>query len=1185
MTTAVEWQPGDVVADLYEVLDVVRSGGMGLVYRVLHRGWNVELAVKVPRPALVARPGGVTDFETEAETWVGLGVHPHTVSCVYVRHLDGLPRVFAEWVDGGSLAQWVQDRRLYQDGPLAALSRILDVAIQFAWGLEHAHRHRLIHQDVKPANVMLTPDATVKVTDFGLAKARSAAGEATVPPAGASVLVGYGGMTQAYCSPEQAQAAAGESHVMLTRATDMWSWAVSVLELFVGGPPCQHGQAAAEVFEAFVADGPPDPDIPAMPAELARLLRWCFAAEPRDRPARMGELAEELVDLYPELVGVPYPRARPAAARLLADGLNNQALSMLDLGRAKRAEQLWDEALGADPHHPHAVYNRGLHRWRAGRVTDQQLVAELEAVRASHPDDWTDEYLLALVHLERGDVDLSRELLAEAARHSPDDPDIAAALRAANRLPTPRQPVTLEGHTHHVSAVALSADGTIAATGGNSGAAPAPYSADGSVRIWQTATGRCQRVLKRRGYGYGVKAVAMSAGGQVVLSCDGGAGGVRVWDPATGRQLREISGPATDSASLAVTADGTVALTRGRDGALSAWDVVAARHLRTMDGSGVGSGYVGWVAVDPQGRLAVSFEGRTSQIRVWELATGRLVRTRDRCTSRVALSPDGRVVLSGDRETVHVWELATGRELRSVTAHTDWGWSVAVDNAGDIAVSGGQDGTVRVWELSTGRCLRTLTGLQFRINAVALSGDGRLVLAGGTDRNARIWPLPAAGPLAPWSYPRPRSATELTSDADLVGTALERANRLHAAGELTSAADELRAARGVPGYQRHPELLRRWRQLGTGARRTVLVAGWQLLQTDGGGPCRASPDRGIALAAGQGGGLRLLDLDAGEVRHELVGHQARVLSAALSKDGSVGYSAGEDSMRMWDLATGQCTRELRVGTSWAQHSAISRDGLVVMLSAGKDSVQVYDVAAGELRGRMRSQSFDPFRQLSLASDDQLALTTMSGGSAAVWDLRTGRCRHFLAGRRDEIQRLAVDAAAARAFTSDRDGVRVWDLATHRRGLLMKNASKLRNVPSVVVSPEPTQLLTYAGDDVVRVWDVRTGRCLRTLEGHLGWVESAALSPDGTVAITGGTDRTVRVWDMADGGCLSVLEGHTDRVESVSLSADAHRAVSSSADGTTRIWELDWDYDFDSPAAAAAESGRDGSRWSRLLGGR
>src|SRR5262245_40268279 len=96
----VEWAVGDAF-DLYEVKAVLGEGGMGRVYLVRHRGWDVDLAVKSPRPDVFAA-GGAEAFVREAETWVDLGLHPHVVSCYYVRTLGGVPRLFAEYVAGGS---------------------------------------------------------------------------------------------------------------------------------------------------------------------------------------------------------------------------------------------------------------------------------------------------------------------------------------------------------------------------------------------------------------------------------------------------------------------------------------------------------------------------------------------------------------------------------------------------------------------------------------------------------------------------------------------------------------------------------------------------------------------------------------------------------------------------------------------------------------------------------------------------------------------------------------------------------------------------------------------------------------------------------------------------------------------------------------------------------------------------
>jgi len=139
------WRPesGDVLLDLYEVRDILGEGGMGTVHRVCHRGWNLDLAVKSPLP-------GVEGFGVEAGAWVELGLHPNVVTCHYVRDLGGAPRVFAELVEGGSLKDWIDDGRLYAGTPAEVLARLLDVAIQFAWGLGYAHDQGLVHQDDDP---------------------------------------------------------------------------------------------------------------------------------------------------------------------------------------------------------------------------------------------------------------------------------------------------------------------------------------------------------------------------------------------------------------------------------------------------------------------------------------------------------------------------------------------------------------------------------------------------------------------------------------------------------------------------------------------------------------------------------------------------------------------------------------------------------------------------------------------------------------------------------------------------------------------------------------------------------------------------------------------------------------------------------------------------------------------------
>ena len=100
----VEWKVGDTILGIYEVTGLLGQGGFGKVYKVHHKSWNMDLAVKSPLPKLFDDEKAVENFIREAETWVNLDLHPNIVQCHYVRTIGGIPRIFAEYVSGGKYA-------------------------------------------------------------------------------------------------------------------------------------------------------------------------------------------------------------------------------------------------------------------------------------------------------------------------------------------------------------------------------------------------------------------------------------------------------------------------------------------------------------------------------------------------------------------------------------------------------------------------------------------------------------------------------------------------------------------------------------------------------------------------------------------------------------------------------------------------------------------------------------------------------------------------------------------------------------------------------------------------------------------------------------------------------------------------------------------------------------------------
>ena len=181
------------------------------------------------------------------------------------------------------------------------------MAIQSAWGLHALHELKLVHQDVKPANLLVTSDGVVKVSDFGLVKARARTGEAEQPTGEGekSILVRYGGMSPPYCSPEQ------YAQKPLSRRTDIWSYGVSVLEMFTGDIDWTSGHLAPSALVKYLENGKSEEFLPDMPAGVAAVLDRCFKTDPADRWFSLLEAADRLKETYQKHLGQPYPRPIP----------------------------------------------------------------------------------------------------------------------------------------------------------------------------------------------------------------------------------------------------------------------------------------------------------------------------------------------------------------------------------------------------------------------------------------------------------------------------------------------------------------------------------------------------------------------------------------------------------------------------------------------------------------------------------------------------------------------------------------------------------------------------------------------------------------------------------------------------------------------------------------------------------
>ena len=314
----------------YEIVAPLGAGGMGEVYRARDTKLDRDVAIKVLPELFVSDPERVARFQREAKTLAALN-HPHIGGIYGLEDADGVPALVLELVDGPTLAD-----RIAQ-GPIP-LDETLAIAKQIAEALEAAHEAGIIHRDLKPANIKLRSDGTVKVLDFGLAKAleptSGVSASVTLSPTitTPAMMTGIGMIlgTAAYMSPEQAKGGPAD------KRSDVWAYGCVLYEMLTGRRPFE-GDDVSDTLAAVLRAEPDWSALPAnVPAGIRVLIQGCLTKDRRQRVSDIA-VAQFLLRDGPALAVarqspvVPLPQPRWRSIALMA-GVALLAIVLTGLG-------------------------------------------------------------------------------------------------------------------------------------------------------------------------------------------------------------------------------------------------------------------------------------------------------------------------------------------------------------------------------------------------------------------------------------------------------------------------------------------------------------------------------------------------------------------------------------------------------------------------------------------------------------------------------------------------------------------------------------------------------------------------------------------------------------------------------------------------------------------------------------
>jgi WD40 repeat protein/transcriptional regulator with XRE-family HTH domain len=579
----------------------------------------------------------------------------------------------------------------------------------------------------------------------------------------------------------------------------------------------------------------------------------------------------------------------------------------------------------------------------------------------------------------------------------------------------------------------------------------------------------------------GVRAVAFSPSGGVLAS-GYGDGTVRLWDLATGQAAGDVAvagaGPGGAVTGLAFSPDGAVLASVDAAGTVRLRDLRTGRTVGTLDPAGLSAETVTAVAFGPDGKLLASADA-DGTVRLWSAVTGRPAGAVLRAGSgpggvtAVAFSPDGKLLASTDAAgTVRLWSAATGLPaspvLRTGTAPGGV-TAVSFSPDGTLLAIGDADGTVRLWDRSAGQLMGSPhlagTGSGNSVNAVAFSPSGQLLASADADGTVRLWD---------WSTGQAPDAP-LQAD-DFVGGVSGVA--FGPSGQLLASAD----ANGV---------VRLW-NLATGR------AG-HVLQAEKGAPTgvtqeevsldvRAvafSPNGMLVVTADPDGTVRLWSVVTGrQVGGALpAGNGARgVTGVAFSPDGQRLASADANgTVRLWKM-TGRAVGAplLTLASSRGVNGiAFSPDGQLLATANMDGTVRLWDPATGRAVGAPLPADRGPgggVTAVAFSPDDQLLASADANGRVRLWDLATrqpqGAPLAADTGPGGGVTAVAFSPDGKLLASADADGtVRLWDPLTGQPEGAPLIVDLGHTVTGVAFSRDGSLLAASDGDGYVRAWQI------------------------------------------------------------------------------------------------------------------
>ena len=639
-----------------------------------------------------------------------------------------------------------------------------------------------------------------------------------------------------------------------------------------------------------------------------------------------------------------------------------------------------------------------------------------------------------------------------------------------------------------------------------------------------------------RGHKGKVYAMALTPDGRTIVSSSFDNQNdlfIRVWDVQTGKQIYIMEDPYENGThKIAVTQDKIVS---GWYGSIRIWDMAKG----TLDHF-LQDAYGFKFLTTPDGKKIISSDLSDPTIQIWDIKDGILLKKLDDHTDKItslAVTPDSKQIISGSFDnTIRIWNIDGSNKILNLDIYAT---SLAVTHDNKKIIAGLSNHTILIIDLATLDIINVFKEHTDFISAIEITNDDTKVISG--------------------------------SHKELIVWDIKTCNKLHfisnvAISKIKITPDNKRFA-SISNYSKIIEI---W-DLNSGEK-LLNFSG----HTEQVNEIEITPDSKGIVSCSDDQTIKIWNLD-NKLTHDVSkGHNSKVTALTVTPDSKKTISSSNDtSILIWDNSSGKISRRLPGHSGPVIALTGSLDNKKIVSGSLYNDIKVWDLNSGEELRYLTNGTF-AINALRVTPDNTRIISESNGGRIIkVWDLNSGEELYDLKEHTAELIGSVITPDGTKLISGSHKELIVWDIITGKKISLINYGNTFRifltSDGTKLISQEFENIKVWDTNNWTLLKNIQAHtdfwppdkstssqikRMINQLQGHVTRITTCTITSDGKKIISSSSDNVIRIWDIVTGKLLGDLTGHDDQVTTLTVTPDNNNLVSSSRDNTVKLWDLE-----------------------------